>query len=308
MHRFYTDLEQNERRERFCRGLYEQVVDRESHCLRLDDLSSEIVLCNFQIDSKDDISDQAYHLLTRLPARPLQLPNVPAAVSRDYLVHDSYEEANSTATATLWHDLQVTSYISANVIRTALLLVIYPHSADLMLRDFLDTVANLISTASTLSLSADSELARQSWFVPRVFLWASWQRRTMIYFFSFVGESLRSGFDDHDGQSLVLRGMHMSPGLSIHEMSRTYASMHKPQYMCGWAFELLRNNPICIGFDFRRFFFRYSAASGDRPGRCLRADRASCKGDDPGKCQRFKECVLRTNHSMTKSAKATVDD
>lgn len=110
----------------------------------------------------------------------------------------------------------------------------------------------------------------------------------MIYFFSFVGESLRSGFDDHDGQSLVLRDMHISPGLSIHEMPRTYASMHKPQYMCGWAFELLRNNPICIGFDFRRFFFRYSAAFGDRPGRCLRADRASCKGDDPGKCQRFK--------------------
>lgn len=288
VHRFYTDLEQNERRERFCRGLYEQVLDRESHCSRLDDLSSQIVLCNFQIESKDDISDQAYHLLTRLPARPLQLPDVPAAVSRDYLVHDSYEEGNSTATATLWHDLQVTSYISANVIRTALLSVIYPQSAYLMLRNFLDTVANLISTASTLSLSADSELARQSWFVLRVFLWASWQRCTMIYFFSFVGESLRSGFDDHDGQSLVLRGMHISPGLSIHEMSRTYTSMHKPQYMCGWAFELLRNNPICIGFDFRRFFFRYSAAFGDRPGRCLRADRASCKGDDPGKCQRFK--------------------
>lgn len=47
VYRFYTDLEQNERRERFCRGLYEQVLDRESHCSRLDDLSSQIVLCNF---------------------------------------------------------------------------------------------------------------------------------------------------------------------------------------------------------------------------------------------------------------------
>ena len=277
VHRFYTDLERNERRERFCRGLYEQALNCESHCSRLDDLASQIVLCNFQIESKDDVSDYAYHLLTRLPARPLQLPDVPAALSRDYLVHDSYDEGNPTATATLWHDLQVTSYISANVIRAALLLAIYPYSGRGRLQNFLDTVANLISTASTLSLSADSELARQSWFVLRSFLWASWQRCTMIYFFSFVGKSLRSGFDDHNAHSLVLRGMQISPGLSIHEMLKTYASMHKPQYMCGWAFELLRNNPICIGFDFRRFFFRYSAAFGDRLGRCLRADRASVR-------------------------------
>lgn len=286
VHRFHTDTEEHGRREKFCRDLYEEVLDRESHCSRLDHLSSQIVSCNLQIEGKDDISEQTYYLLTRLPARPLRLPDIPAALSPDYLVHDSPGEGNSTAT--VWHDLQVTSYISTNVIRTALLSVIYPHSAYLMLRSFLDTVADLISTASKLSSSADSELARQGWFVLRAFLWASWQRCTMIYFFNFIGGSIGSGFDDHDGQSLVLRGMQVSPGLSIQEMSRKYASIIKPQYMCGWAFELLRNNAICIGADFRRFFFRYSVAFGDRPGRCLRAHRASCKGDEPGKCQRFK--------------------
>ena len=58
--------------------------------------------------------------------------------------------------------------------------------------------------------------------------------------------------------------------------------------MCGWAFELLRINPISIGLDFRRFFLRYSMAFGDRPGRCLRNNHDSCNGDEPGKCQRFK--------------------
>ena len=82
--------------------------------------------------------------------------------------------------------------------------------------------------------------------------------------------------------------MEISPGFSIQEMSRKQAELYKPQYMCGWAFELLRNNPVCIGLDFRRFFFRYSIAFGDRPGRCLRDQPTSCKGDEPGKCQRFR--------------------
>ena len=288
MHRFLPDLEQNERRERFCRDLYEQTLDPTSHCSRLDDRLSQIVLCNLRTEGKKDISDHTYHLLTRLPARPLQLPDVPHALCPDYLVHDYPRARLSTTTVALWNDLQVTSYVSASVIRTALLSVIYPYMADQMLRSFLDTVADLIGTASRLSLSAESELAKQSWFVVRAFLWTSWQRCNMIYFFTFVGGFLESGFGDHDGHSLVLRGMEISPGLSIQEMSRKHASLHKPQYMCGWAFELLRNNPTCIGLDFRRFFFRYSTAFGDRPGRCLREHHASCKGDEPGKCQRFR--------------------
>ena len=55
----------------------------------------------------------------------------------------------------------------------------------------------------------------------------------MIYFFTFVGGYLRSGFNDDEGHSLVLRGMEISPGLSIQEMSRKYADLHKPQYVCG---------------------------------------------------------------------------
>ena len=288
VHRFLPDLEQNERRERFCRDLYEQALEPTSHCSRLDDRLSQIVSCNFRIEGKNDISDHTYHLLTRLPARPLQLPDEPPALGPDYFNHGLPEDEHSTATVTFWDDLQVTSYVSANVTRAALLSVIYPHMANQMLRPFLDTVADLIGTASKLSSSADTELARQCWFVVRAFLWTSWQRCTMIYFSTFVGGYLGSGFDDHEGHSLILRGMDVSPGLSIQEMSRKYADLHKPKYMCGWAFELLRNNPICIGLDFRRFFFRYSMAFGDRPGRCLPDHRVSCKGDEPGNCQRFR--------------------
>ena len=288
MHRFLPDLERNERRETLCLDLYDQALDPASLCSRLDDRLSQIVSCNFWIEGKNDIADHTHHLLTRLPARRLQLPDEPPALSPDYINHGPSKDEHSTAAVTLWADLQMATYVSANVIRAALLLVIYPHMAYQMLQPCLDTVADLISTASKKSSSANTELARQSWFVVRAFLWTSWQRCTMIYFFTFVGAYLRSGFNDDEGHSLVLRGMELSPGLSIQEMSRRYADLHKPQYMCGWAFEILRNNPICIGLDFRRFFFRFSMAFGDRPGRCLRDHRASCKGDEPGNCQRFK--------------------
>ena len=296
-HHFLTDLEQNERRERFCRVLYEQTLDLTSHCSRLDNRLSQLVSCNLRVEGMNDISDHAYHLLTRLPARPLQLPEVPAAIRPDYLVHDFAGNGHSTATATLWDNLQVTSYVSASVIRAALLSEVERYAAHLMLRRFLDMVADLIGTASKLSSSADFEPAKQSWFVVRAFLWTCWQRCTMIFFFIIVRDYPESGFQDHSKDSQVLRGMEISPGLSLQEMLRKHANLYKPQYMCGWGFELLRNDPSCIGFDFRRFFFRYSTAFGDRTGRCLRDHRASCNGDDPGKCQRFRGMCIK-NQSL----------
>lgn len=296
-HHFWTDLEQNKRRERFCRDLYEQTMEPTSHCSRLDNCLAQLVSCNFRVEGMNDISDHAYHLLTRLPARPLQLPDVPAAIRPDYLVHDYAGNGHSTATATLWDNLQVTSCVSASVIRAALLSEVEPYAADQMLRRFLDMVADLIGTASKLSSSADSEPAKQSWFVIRAFLWTCWQRCNMIYLFIIVRRYPDSGFEDHSRCSLLLRGMEIAPGLSIQKMVKEYADLYKRPYMCGWAFELLRNNPICIGFDFRRFFFRYSTALGDRPGRCLRDHRASCKVDDPGKCQRFRGICIE-NQSL----------
>ena len=186
----YTAAEQKERRELLCHELYDQVLGHELHCSRLDDRFSRIVLCNLQIENTDDISASAHHLLTRLPARPLQLPDVPSPLSPNYRIHNVPGEEDPTATATLWDDLQVTSYVSANLIRTALLSVIYRGRASHMLQNLVDTVADLLGMASTLSSSADSQFARQKWFVVRAFLWTSWQRCTMIYFYSILGEYL----------------------------------------------------------------------------------------------------------------------
>lgn len=289
LHRYYSDAEQTGRRQKLCCDLYE-ALNTESYCQQLDRLLSPIVQCNFQPEEgTDEISDRAHHLLSRLPAIPLELPNIPETISPKYFTQVSCMlHENSSPSVTLWDQLQVTSYVSASVIRTALLSIIYQAKASGMLQNFIDTLADLLSTAGDLSSSQSSGLSQEKWFVVRAFLWTSWQRSSMIYFYTVLGRQLKFGFNDQDGPSLILRGPLPCPDLSIQKLSKNLASMNKPQYMCGWAFELLRNDSICIGMDFRRFFFRYSKAFGDRRGRCIASSHASCLGDQPDKCQRFK--------------------
>ena len=135
MHRFLPDLERNERRETLCLDLYDQALDPASLCSRLDDRLSQIVSCNFWIEGKNDIADHTHHLLTRLPARRLQLPDEPPALSPDYLNYGPSKDEHSTAAVTLWADLQVATYVSANVIHAALLSPKYLRPQTLSSRD-----------------------------------------------------------------------------------------------------------------------------------------------------------------------------
>lgn len=134
VHRYHTAVQQKERRETFCHELYQQVLDCTSHCSRLDDRFSPIVRCNLQIENTTYISDCVYDLLPRLPAQPLQLPENLPEINTGYRIHNGPAEQGSTVTVSMWDDLQVISYVSANVIRTALLSVAYPGGASHMLQ------------------------------------------------------------------------------------------------------------------------------------------------------------------------------
>ena len=289
VHRYFTPTEQTQHRQRCCRNLYEQVLNPDAHCSRLDQVFSQIVACNFQPkEGADEIVDHTGRLLSRFPARSLELPDTPDSIDPDFLAPASTGEENLPASTNCWQRLQVTSYVSVSVIRSALLLVIYHHIGSGMLTNFLDTIADLMTTASELSSVANLQIEHQRWFLVRAFLWSSWQRCTMLYFYGILGRYLKSGFADHDGPSLILRGFLVTPRLSIQAMSKDLAGSSKSRYMCGWAFELLRCNTVCINLDFRRFCFRYSMVFGSRPGRCIGDDIAPCAGDEPGKCQRFR--------------------
>ena len=278
-HYFYSEGEQKARIGAVCANLYHETCDPASHLDGLDRIYSELVECGFRpIESPQKIVKETSSILSRLPAHSLELVDVPIDLARGFLVLDT--------AATQWGNLQVATYLSTNVIRAALLAIV--HSGIGMFAPLIDMTANILDVVSQLSSSAISEESKRRWFIVRAFLWTSWQRLTMIYFSGILGRYLRFGFNDQDGASRILRGTHPSPGLSVQEMSGRYASSMKPTYMCGWAFELLRKDPVCINSDFRTFHQRYAKVFGSFPGRCLLAVQNSCRGDHPDHCQRFK--------------------
>ena len=288
MHRYYSKAQQCAHRESLCRQLYDAVTPAEGHCQRLDECFSRIVVCNLQThDRHEEIVEDACDILGRLPEIPLELPDQLSFYNPDY----SVDVASRTPSPRVvgWRDLSVVTYVATNVIRTALMAALFQgQTTATRLHHFIDTTANLISTSSELCQSTSSSDEKKNWFLVRAFLWTSWQRCSMMYFYTIVGSHLKLGFNDHDGYSLILKDCLVAPGVSIQEMSRTFASQGKVDYMCGWAFELLRSHPSAIGLDFRRFHHRFSDAFGSRAGRCIQSQQTSCKGDELEKCQRFK--------------------
>ena len=316
-HRYYTKEKQETLRESYCRKLYSEASDVKGHVERLDSLFCELVVCNFprQVRQRNmpsnawpspgqewphtesrDLVIEACDLLSRLPAVPLELPHDGPVIDLAY--YKKMEPHDETSQSRGWQYLQMVSYTTTNVIRVALMVAMYRMtSTGTMLDSFINTTADLMSTASRLSTLAGPGDEKVRWFLVRVFLWTSWQRSSMLYFYSILSGHILHGFDDHLGHEIVLRGFSPSPGMSIQEMSKHYASQEKPAYMCGWAFELLRTDPCAIGSDFRRFHQSFSRPFGSLSGRCVPGHDASCRGTRPDSCQRFKGMRIE-NQSM----------
>lgn len=111
---------------------------------------------------------------------------------------------------------------------------------------------------------------------------------------------IESSLDGKIGE-LALRGTMPSPNATIYELSRRFGGLAKPSYMCGWSFELLRTNPVCIGADFRRFHQHYDAAFGNYSAQCLVGQSHACKGDSPHSCQRFHGMVIKDQSAHDQS-------
>ena len=288
-HYHYGVEEQASRRENFCSKLYNQVLDPEGHVSRLDQVFSSLVPCNFEPKlPTQTILDRVCQILTRLPGRTTELPDMPPVLPSGYF---TLSDGHTIGRA--WDSLQAASHISTNILRATLHIVMFPLNGHQSLNKVLDTFAEILETANGRFSTAKSEIAKQRWFVVRTFLWTSWQRILMIFFHGYFEHNVKWGFSDHDGISLNLRRPSPVPTHSYQEISRRFTTSAKSSYMCGWAFELLRNDPVSIGMDFRRFHERYSSIFGNRSGRCMPNSGLSCQGDDPDMCQRFKGMEVR---------------
>ncbi|MCJ1265673.1 hypothetical protein MMC22_005553 [Lobaria immixta] len=177
------------------------------------------------LENSQTIIEQACRLLGQIPAWPPELNDTPTAVLLKY-------RASSL--------LQVTTYLSDNVLRAALSVFLDPEGIRHGLLNVVNVITALLEMVSQLAPTITD--IRTSWrlFITRAFLWTTWQRCQLIYFHLEATAAMKHGSLDRKQGELVLRGTMPSPGATIHETSKHFAGLDKPAYMCGWNFELLR--------------------------------------------------------------------
>ncbi|RHZ67369.1 HET domain protein [Aspergillus thermomutatus] len=279
--------------------------DLGSHVEKLDDLLSPLMVCSLLVHtqkwSRDEIIDRACALLARLPSYPPELPfeYAEGPWPEEYFVTSSASSSSTATTTTTrtgtlrdgyeWSSLRVLSRPSTNVVRIALFLVMQRSVQIGFLSAYLDTITTLLDTATELLLqSSKSKADARARFVLQAFLWATWHQTMLIQLWYDAKIQMRTGssFDRHSYPVAM-------PGRETVEKLR-------PNYMCKWAFELLRSDLSSVTQDFRRLFEIYNVHFGDREPRCNLNPAAGqgggsssssrsrvCDGKAPGNCQRF---------------------
>ncbi|KAL5340159.1 hypothetical protein BJX70DRAFT_361701 [Aspergillus crustosus] len=262
-----------------------QATDLRSHLDKVDALFSTLVFCHFQTDRKelapDAIVDGACALLARLPVHPLEL-DPQSQLKNAWPVEYSTQQTDQYS----WDRLQVLSRPSTNIIRIALYLTMEPGIAFTLTSNHADTIARLLDTATDFFQRSTTDAEAQACFVLQAFLWAAWQQIVMLQLWYDATRQLSLGYMFESHNHLISREI---PSIMP---TRETVELLRPEYMCKWAFELLRSDLSSVTQDFRAFFQAYERHFGGRKARCnLPTDRARakrvCDGKAPGNCQRF---------------------
>ena len=276
----------------FCRQLYGHDCPASVTVADLDTSFSKRFKFTFEpLDASNMIIERACNILERMPALPPELIDTPAAVDFEYQMSSLADGVQSDAP--LWERLHVTTYMSDIVLRTTLASVMDALYFERIGIDFLNILAALLEMVSQLANIITD--ARTGWraFLVRAYVWCIWHRCQLIYFHAASVDASLQGSTDGKITRLGLRSSLPSPGITLQEMSKRYATRDKSAYMCGWNLELLRTNPVCIGGDFRRFHRLYNAAFRGYSARCFASQPHPCTGESPRKCQRFYGMIIK---------------
>ena len=217
-----------------------------------------------------------------------------------------------------WDNLVVNVYLDSNTVCLAFKIAIANDHADLelaqaiqeyvnLLAELIDVVDSLINLAKFRGVDALQDplptvQALRSLLFPEVdddqgqgrailqmFLWAAWQRSVMLYFYYILRVQLALGSNSEWNRMLVIRGLERLSDLSSDDYRGDGI-----QYMCNWAFELMRLNRSSIGLDFRTQLSRFDKQFGDRPARCLADSDTTCEGSHPESCHRFTDAEAKS--------------
>ena len=184
--------------------------------------------------------------------------------------------------------------VDTTTLRAALMLAwasLRPFGGQIWLgRAFVNAVMGLLRLTSQLSTESVTTDAKRSWVLVKAFLWTLWQRALMLYLRSRMEFHLEGGFD-FDEQGLDIRGIASVPEIFAQRLAQHLKDQKKAQYMCSWAYQLLRNDRACATTDLRRFHWCYNGLFRGRPARC-KDSRQQCDGGSPENCQRFKGAAV----------------
>jgi hypothetical protein len=277
-------------------------LDPAKHFASLDLVLSERLICqyhgsalNLKVSSEVAIS-KAHNLLTRLPAVPLQIDLTsylwgdPSKLKplAGYLLSGSPTDESSANQRSPWAKLEVVSRVSSAVLKLALSVTNSGnarYSLGLSIQSFVNFISELIDAGSNASRSAsDYNILGNS--IVNAFLWTTWQRSIMLLYWFVLKTHLALGYNHEWDALLALRGCSQFMNPSIR--ATLYGSANQNhEYMCSWAFRLLRSSRASMGLDFRRFHERFSALHAGKGSRCQFESSDPCDGSHPLSCGRF---------------------
>lgn len=186
-------------------------------------------------------------------------------------------------------NLAVTSNFDTNTVKMVLFALTSKGDMTMGLDTYLVFLTEQLEAALHMLVKARSSAG--TWLILKAFLWQAWQRSTVIHQWYLVHNKLRAGAHMGLDISMSYIGRHVKR-LEASAGGRVVANTGRdtPEYMCKWAFELLRTNRAASGLDLGHFIQRYRQAFGHLPARCVPTSTQSfqqCPGQSPAQCRRF---------------------
>ncbi|KAF4629281.1 hypothetical protein G7Y89_g8867 [Cudoniella acicularis] len=286
------------RTDEICYSLHRTAVQPLARLQAVDNITAKLfehwfVPWGSWVPSEEVLANSAYNLILRMPSQALSLHtehhNEAAGVQDDHNGFDYYPRAETEG------------FIDQNVARMALrvcILLDRPRQAGRQgepywaMAQVTEDIALLLDAAERISTKSKfmTQENREGWVFVKSFLWRSLQRLFMLWTWSVATLTTRDGYEF----GLVVK--HRSQQERIRPIVLSQISLHnedilkmRPESLCPWAFQLLRNDGFSLCVDIRRPLASYATIFGDRPPRCRTnpQDQRVCDGTSFEKCGRF---------------------
>lgn len=280
--KYYTQAERVKLISDFCDRLFQAAAEPSSCTEALEDIWLELLTCKWRpaAHSLIELTDEVEKFIRRLPEPPLELPGPLHELHPDYFIGSSKT----------WASLKVVSHLHGNLVRFIAYRILTLGDkgfVEFVPQQTLTHVGELIRHCVSRFATSKRKSEQSVWYVVRAFLWSFWQRLRVLYAFFHLIEYLRKGVVHGNEGYQWMPNFPIAPNLSLRALTETAASRQKPPNLCGWAFELLRGDPACLGVDFGILFRRYRDVFGTTKPRCTQDSESACDGRYWKRCLRF---------------------